>query len=273
MNLLVHPLLIATILGFLALSPARAEISPEAERAFRDHKEMAIQGKPDAQCFVGHCYDMGIGVAKDWVQAAIWYRKAAEQGHALSQCNLGHLYEKGEGVKKDYEEALFWYRKAAEEGNAQAQYNLGVFYLLGRGATQSGERAISWWRKAADQGHAGAQYNLGVSTKRAETMFFFYPDKKSERAISWWRKAADQGHAQAQFELAGCYAIGEEVAKDEIEAYAYYNLAGVTYEDAVKRLAILEKKLSRDEVAAGQKRSKELQKEIEIKIESKKAGK
>jgi TPR repeat protein len=259
--------------GLLALSPAHAVMRPEVVKAFEDHKARALQGNPDAQCNVGYCYEIGQGVAKDLVQAAIWYRKAAEQGHAISQCNLGHLYCKGEGVKNDYEEALFWYRKAAEQGNAEAQSNLGGLYILGKGVTESGERAIYWWRKAADQGLAVAQYNLGVSTKKPATMFFFYPDKKSERAISWWRKAADQGHAQAQFELANCYAIGDDVAKDEIEAYAYYNLAGTTYDEAVKRLTVLEKKLSRDEVAAGQKRSKELQKEIEMKIESKKASK
>jgi len=55
------------------------------------------------------------------------------------------------------------------------------------------------------------------------------------------------------------------VAKDFVEAYAYWNLAGITVEDARTNLAILEKKMSRDEIASGQQRTKQLQKEIEAK--------
>lgn len=73
--------------------------------------------------------------------------------------------------------------------------------------------------------------------------------------------------------LGDCFANGQGVPKDETEAYAYWNLASVTYGEARRSLENLEKKLSREEIAAGQKRTKELQKEIEAKIAAKKAGK
>jgi len=54
----------------------------------------------------------------------------------------------------------------------------------------------------------------------------------------------------------------------------YYNLAGIMgYEVARANLVSLETRLSRQEIAAGQKRTKELQEEIEAKIAAKKAGK
>ena len=59
--------------------------------------------------------------------------------------------------------------------------------------------------------------------------------------------------------------------KDSIEAYAYISLAGITNESARKFLTNLEKDLSRNEIVAGQKRAKELQKEIDAKIAAKKA--
>ena len=65
----------------------------------------------------------------------------------------------------------------------------------------------------------------------------------------------------------------EGVLKDEIEAYAYYNLAGITYEKARNNLTTLEKKLSPEARLRGQQRTKELQKEIEAKIAAKQAGK
>ena len=81
------------------------------------------------------------------------------------------------------------------------------------------------------------------------------------------------GDAESQYNLGICYFKGEGVAKDEIEAYAYYNLAGITDEDARKNLAVLEKKLSPEARLRGQQRTKELQKEIEAKIAAKQAGK
>ena len=53
-------------------------------------------------------------------------RAKAENGDAQSQFNLGSWYAKGEGVAKDYVEAVKWYRKAAEQNSAEAQDALGV---------------------------------------------------------------------------------------------------------------------------------------------------
>ena len=59
--------------------------------------------------------------SNDYVNAAGWYRKAAQKGHADSQYRLGFLYELGLGVPKNYKEALLWYEKAANQGNPYAE--------------------------------------------------------------------------------------------------------------------------------------------------------
>jgi hypothetical protein len=159
----------------------------------------------------------------------------------------------------------------AEGGSVQDQLSLGGIYSLGKdvsGVTRDYAEAFKWFRKAAEQGNAKAQYFLGRMYYYGEGI----PKDYAEAAI-FYRKAAEQGDLLAQFHLGICYASGEGVAKDTVEAYAYYNLAGVADEHARKNLAILENKMSPDEVAAGQKRTKELQKEIEAKIAAKKAGK
>jgi hypothetical protein len=53
------------------------------------------------------------------------------------------------------------------------------------------------------------------------------------------------------------------VAKDVIEAYAYWSLAGIKAEAARESLAILEKQMSPDARLLGQQRAKQMQKEIE----------
>ena len=52
--------------------------------------------------------------SKDYKNAFINYRKAAEQGLSKAQHKLGSMYYKGKGVMKDYAKADKWYRKASE---------------------------------------------------------------------------------------------------------------------------------------------------------------
>jgi TPR repeat protein len=57
-------------------------------------------------------------VRKDPVEAAKWYRLAAEQGDASGQFFLGAYFEFD---KKDRVEAVKWYRLAAEQDHEAAQ--------------------------------------------------------------------------------------------------------------------------------------------------------
>ena len=98
-------------------------------------------------------------------------------------------------------------------------------------------------------------------------------EKDDELAVHWYRKASERNVDEAQFHLGNYYADGVGVPKDYVEAYAYLNLAGRKYGDARRNRDKLEAKMSADQITAGQKRTKELQKEIEEKVAAKKAGK
>lgn len=119
-------------------------------------------GNAAAQRFKGIYYLGGSGDGTpNYVEAAKWFRKAADQNDVFSELCLGDLYADGNGVPRDYIEALKWYRKAADQGNAVAQYNLGCYYEFGKGVAKDVVEAAKWFRKAADQGNAAAQYSLG----------------------------------------------------------------------------------------------------------------
>ena len=92
------------------------------------------------------------GVAQDYTEAAVWYRRAAKAGHAKAQFNLGYMYNAGEGVVQDYAEALAWYRRAAEAGHARAQSSLGVMYYKGEGVPQDYILAYMWFNLAGASG-------------------------------------------------------------------------------------------------------------------------
>ena len=153
----------------LGLGAARSY--PEAAKWYRLAAE---QGYAPAQHDLGHLYAAGRGLdiayleapeppqggqgmASDYVEAAKWWRKAAEQGDARAEFDLGWLYSVGRGVDTDYVEAAAWYRKSAEQGNPGAQYQLGHCLRMGRGVAQDEVEALSWFRKAAEAGLASAQ--------------------------------------------------------------------------------------------------------------------
>ena len=127
-----------------------------------DIKTRAEQGQVSAQIKMGLWYlDGSNGVAEDSVEAAKWFRKAAEQGHALAQSMLGAMYYAGLGVTKDHAEMVKWVSKAAEQGDAEGQFRLGHYYCKGLGVGEDHAEAVKWFRNSAEQGHVAAQYNLG----------------------------------------------------------------------------------------------------------------
>ena len=72
---------------------------------------------------------LGIHVPANRVEAAKWYRKAAEQGLARAQHRLGRCYEYSDPMGSNNDEAVKWYLKAAQQGYVEAQRDLGHIYV------------------------------------------------------------------------------------------------------------------------------------------------
>ena len=95
--------------------------------------------------------------AKNYKEAALLYRKAAEQGHAGAQSMLGAMYNEGKGVLEDYEKAAEWFRKAAEQGDAGALSNLATMYGQGHGVKQDIPTAYALFLLSVKQGREQAR--------------------------------------------------------------------------------------------------------------------
>ena len=160
------------------------------------------------------------------------------------------------------------YKAKAEKGDSSAKHSLGLCYIKGDGVEKDSTKAFRWIRDAAEQGNAEAQASLGTCYQKGEGVA-----KDYLVAFKWYLMAAEGGSNTAVYNLGCVYAEGKGVAKDFIEAYAYFNLSGINDEDSLNALSRLERKMTTEQVATGQKRTKELQKEIEAKIAAKKAGK
>ncbi|NQZ10141.1 MAG: sel1 repeat family protein, partial [Algicola sp.] len=162
----------------------------------------------------------GEGIAQNYVQALVWFHKAAEKGFVDAQYNLGTMYKKGQGVKLDYLQAVDWYQKAADQGDADAQFNLAIMYKNGQGVNRFYDKSAYWFRKAAEQGHGRAQTSLGVLYVLGNGV-----KQNFELAVHWYKKAVVQGQKSAQNNLGWLYEKGMGVAKDYDKALALYSLA------------------------------------------------
>ena len=256
-----------------ALKPANEAAEFKAFIATADQADASVQNK------LGLCYLNGKGVKTDFAVAVGWFRKAADQNNANAQYNLGICYRSGWGVTKDQAEAISLFRKAAELGDAEGQHQLGVCYQVGIGMPKDQVQADIWlgkaalqnvtaYRKDAEEGDPVAQYNLGQSYRDGEGVARDYVE-----AVKWYRKSAVQGNARALFMMGNSYLYGEGVAKDKVEAIAYWEVASPDNQSARQSLGFLKLATFPLTTWQGERRAKELQKEIDANIAAKKPGK
>jgi TPR repeat protein len=170
---------------------------------------------------VGYAADFQKGAAAaergDYAAALVEWRPLAEHGDAFAQFNLGLFYLKGYGVLKDYTEAVKWFLKSAEQGNANAQHTLGGMYYGGYGVEQDYAGDIKWYRKSAEQEYANAQFNLGQM-----------------------------------------YEYGFGVLQDNVYAHMWRNIAASNGDVfAAGQRALLEKKMTTEQIAEAQKLARE----------------
>jgi TPR repeat protein len=74
----------------------------------------SVSGSPTAK---------GPAFSQDYVQAAYWYRKAAEAGSTSAQGEYGLLFAQGQGVSLDYVQAYAWMELAASAGDSESSEN------------------------------------------------------------------------------------------------------------------------------------------------------
>jgi TPR repeat protein len=126
---------------------------------------------------------------------------------------------------------------------------VGNCYASKRGVERDYIQAVAWYRKAAEQGHAEAQYNLGICFENGTGV----PWANREDSISEWRSI------KLRFEERnGPKKHGARTNVDEIEAYAYFQIASTTHERARNKLKELEASMSAIRLEKAKKRASEL---------------
>jgi TPR repeat protein len=201
----------------------------------------------DARCqtMLGFCYDIGVGVEKDFREAARLYRLAAAYSCVVAQYLLGNLlanannwpeaidlyqlgakqrypgalhslsncYQYGKGVRIDHLEAARLLHAAVEQGDGETQLKMLSELRQHPGTTSVLEDAYRiFFRHCADSIYLESLYGLancydcGIGVSQDHS-----------EAARLYRIAADRNHKDAQFELADYYLSGTGVEKDESE--------------------------------------------------------
>jgi len=87
------------------------------DQSFTKIEEMANQGNPYAQFFLGIYHSRGfMGNPVDFTKAAELYEKSAIQGFVIAQCNIGCYNLEGKGVELNIKKAIEWFDKAIANG-------------------------------------------------------------------------------------------------------------------------------------------------------------
>jgi hypothetical protein len=167
-------------------------VSQNDVEAARFYRKAADAGDIRATAALGSMYSEGRGVEQNDAEAFLLLRKAADAGIIEATFNLALLYEDGRGVARDEAEASRLYRKAAEAGDIDSMYNLARMYEGGRGVAQDNAKAARLYRKAAEAGDAGSMYVLATLYEKGRGV-----DADLAEARKWYQKAAELGNEEA----------------------------------------------------------------------------
>ncbi len=228
----------------------RAEMAYERrhfQKALRLWMRAARVGDVESRFLVGDMYDRGEGVFRNLVEAAAWYRRAAEAGHANAQFRFGrillhgasaHLSEKwrktarnqnaaaavahallpqGTQLEADPEKAIVYLALADQAGVTEASALLGTFYIDGHFVGQDYRKALTYFETAAAAEVAPGQFGLGDIFYRGLGV-----EADFAKAADWYEKAARQGHVRANIALATLHSTGKGRKLDQSKAAIYF---------------------------------------------------
>ena len=196
------------------------DLVAEKEKLVMKYQNLAVDGDPEAQLFLGSCYRQGNGVEPDAARTFYWVQRAAEQGYAPAQLYLAECYSEGFGTERDTAQAAVWIQKAADQGYAEAQCVLGYCYLEGFGMEQDTAQAVAWMQRAAEQGNSSAQFGMSVCYFGGIGV-----EKDDVKGTTYCKRAAEKGNIKAILQLGICYMYGKGVVKNLCTAEEYLRRA------------------------------------------------
>jgi TPR repeat protein len=205
-------------------------------------------GSPEALMVLGRCYERGIEVHVDSVEAEALYVRAlrldspralelilallrsgsfdaalkarTDRGEPVAEFVTAGLAGLGIESGVTQNRAVQLLRRAADAGYVPAIVELGLWHYSGRWVEESAVQARALWYKAASLGSMEASIRLAVTALRDPSDPQMHPAQ-----VAILRTAANEGSLLAEFALGYAYEEGIGTRKDPGEAASYYRLA------------------------------------------------
>jgi TPR repeat protein len=143
-----------------AAAPARTNLesaehafqSGDSQTALKLFTELANKNNPNAEYWLGHMDEIGLGIPRDVTKAIGLYKKAAEQNIVAAEARLGELYLNGDLVTPDFSQARFYLEQAAYHADPRSAMLLGQMYRAGIGTAVDQKQAYAWSEVASIEG-------------------------------------------------------------------------------------------------------------------------
>ena len=133
------------------------------QAAMKLFSALANKNNPNAQYWLGHMTELGLGVPRDPAKAIDLYKKAAGQNIDAAELRLGEMYLHGNVVPPDFAQAKTYLEKSAYQGDPQAAMLLGQMYRAGIGMTADPTGAYAWSEVATLEGSVFAKRERDAS--------------------------------------------------------------------------------------------------------------
>jgi TPR repeat protein len=136
--------------------------------------ELANKNNPNAEYWLGHMNEIGLGIPRDATKAIELYKKAADQNVVAAEARLGELYLNGDLVTPDFGQAKSYLERAAYHADSRSAMLLGQMYRVGIGTAVDQKQAYAWSEVASLGGNEFAArerdsslHDLDISDQQA----------------------------------------------------------------------------------------------------------
>ena len=139
-------------------------VQKEPGQAATWYKKAVLQDDPVGEWLLGRLIFSGAVPPRDLNEAARCLQKSAAHGDPFGQYLLGAVKLE----RQDYVQAAVWFRKAAMQGLPQAQEQLGLLLKQGRGVNLDKSEAYVWLLVSYNAGNQSANVASNLAQLQAE---------------------------------------------------------------------------------------------------------
>ena len=172
-------------------------------------RRSAAQGSSRAQSLLGWAYWGGVGVKKDFAEAAKWFTAAARQEDGYALASLAGFYYRGTGVVQDRARGKRLLLRSAELGDDKGLTGAWNVLLVGKPEDRDQRLGMHFLNKAASANDANAAYTLAREYLTGRDVA-----RDPSLAVVWFERAAKAKHALASLWLSELHAKGIGVRQD-----------------------------------------------------------